>query len=64
MRNDLKLLFTFAVNPFTTSLQIPQYWLSMLDFPIIFYSVGNRKGTENQLLNQFFYVKLYYLIDW
>ena len=61
MMNDLKLLFNFAANSFTTSLQIPLYWLSMLDLLIVIYSLDNHKVTENQLLNQFFCVKLSYL---
>ena len=59
--NNLKLLFNFAANSFMTSLQIPLYWLSMLDSLIVIYSIDNHKVTENQLLNQFFCVKLSYL---
>lgn len=50
MTNDLELLFTFAVNALTTSLQIPRYWLSMIDFLIVVYSIGNHKDAGSQLL--------------
>ncbi len=49
--NDLKLLFNFAANSFTISLQIPLNWLSMLDLLIVIYCLNNHKVTENQLLN-------------